>query len=58
LAAAGGDGLLEIDANFNPIREFLVGGLPIIKSGIMTLPDMPGLGIYPDPEFIKKHAVT
>lgn len=58
LAAAGGDGLLEIDANFNPIWEFLFGGLPIIKSGIMTLPDMPGLGIYPDPEFIKKHAVT
>ena len=58
LAAAGGDGLLEIDANFNPIREHLVGGLPLIKNGIMTLPDMSGLGIYPDPEFIKKHAIT
>ena len=58
LAAAGGDGLLEIDANFNPIREHLVEGLPIIKNGIMTLSDVSGLGIYPNPEFIKKYAVT
>ena len=58
LAAAGGDGLLEIDANFNPIREHLVKGLPIIKNGIMTLSDVSVLGIYPNPEFIKKYAVT
>ena len=58
LAAAGGDGLLEIDANFNPIREHLVEGLPIIKNGIMILSDVSGLGIYPNPEFIKKYAVT
>ena len=58
LAAAGGDGLLEIDANFNPIRENLVEGLPSIKNGIMTLNDASGLGIYPDPKFINKYAVT
>ena len=54
LAAAGGDGLLEIDANFNPIREFLVGGLPIIKNGIMTLPDMSGTRNLSRPRIYKE----
>ncbi|MGB0551798.1 MAG: mandelate racemase/muconate lactonizing enzyme family protein [Alphaproteobacteria bacterium] len=48
LAAAGGDGVLEIDANGNPIRERLTGGLPPIDNGILTLPGGPGLGIEPD----------
>ena len=48
LAAAGGDGVLEIDANGNPIRERLTGGLPPIDNGILTLPSGPGLGIEPD----------
>ena len=57
LAAAGGDGLLEIDTNFNPIREKLTGGLPIINNGIMKLPDSPGLGVKPDPYFLEQYRV-
>ena len=57
LAAAGGDGLLEIDTNFNPIREKLTGGLPLIKNGIMTLPDSPGLGVKPDPYILEQYRV-
>ncbi len=53
LAAAGGDGMLEIDANPNPLREQLTGGLPAIIDGKMTLPEGPGLGAAPDPDFIR-----
>jgi len=58
LAAVGGDGVLEIDVNPNPLREELIGGLPAIKDGIMTLPTGPGLGIEPDPAVLKKFQVT
>lgn len=54
LAVAGGGGLLEIDANANPIRERLTGGLPSIQNGIMTLPKEPGLGLEPDLAELKK----
>ncbi len=57
LAAAGGTGILEVDANPNPLREHLTGGLPPIDSGIMTLPTGAGLGIEPDPDFMKAHRV-
>ena len=58
LAAAGGEGILEIDVNPNPLRVELTGGLPLIKDGIMTLPAGPGLGIEPDPVALKKFQVT
>ena len=57
LAAVGGDGVLEIDVNTNPLREELTGGLPAIKDGIMTLPAGPGLGIEPDPAVLKEFQV-
>jgi L-alanine-DL-glutamate epimerase-like enolase superfamily enzyme len=53
LAAAGGDGLLEVEANPNPLREQLTGGLPGIVDGKMTLPAGPGLGAAPDQDLIK-----
>lgn len=43
LAAAGGPGLLEIDANPNPLREGF--GFDEMSAGMMKLPDGPGLGI-------------
>ncbi len=58
LAAAGGDGILEIDANTNPIRERLTGGLPPIEDGIMTLPEGPGLGVVPDLDILREFAST
>ncbi|MDD9928875.1 MAG: hypothetical protein OXR03_23860 [Rhodospirillaceae bacterium] len=54
---AEGSGILEIDANPNPLRERLTGGLPAIKDGIMTLPDGPGLGVAPDPDALKDFRV-
>lgn len=57
LAAAGGEGVLEIDANPNPIRERLTGGLPAIEDGVMTLPTGPGLGVEPDPGVLAEYRV-
>jgi L-alanine-DL-glutamate epimerase-like enolase superfamily enzyme len=48
LAAAGGGGLLELDANPNPLREMLVGELLAIREGKVAVPQGPGLGIVPD----------
>jgi D-galactarolactone cycloisomerase len=49
LAAAGGDGLLEIDANSNPLRELLCGGVGDVRAGSVLLGDKPGLGVDVDP---------
>jgi len=48
LAAVRGPGLLEVDANPNPLREGLVGSLFRLQSGEAPLPDGPGLGFEPD----------
>jgi D-galactarolactone cycloisomerase len=59
LAAVGGDGLLEIDANPNPLRSALSGSLDVIAGGQAELSAAPGLGIVPDPaglrEFSRPH---
>ena len=49
LAAVGGTGLLEFDANPNPLRELLAGGDMLrIREGRIAVPQTPGLGIIPD----------
>jgi D-galactarolactone cycloisomerase len=48
LAAAGGDGLLEVDCNPNPLREGLAP-FPQLEDGRLVLNDRPGLGVQPDP---------
>lgn len=48
LAAAGGDGLLEVDANENPLRTLLAPALQKIDNGFVTLTQDPGLGVEPD----------
>ena len=48
LAAAGGNGLLELDVNDNPLRDELCGSLREIRDGHATLADAPGLGAEPD----------
>ncbi len=48
LAAAGGDGLLEVDSNPNPLREGLARPFPPLADGRLTLSDEPGLGVFPD----------
>ncbi len=48
LAAAGGKGLLEADANPNPLREAMLQDPVPIKDGRMVLGEAPGLGSEPD----------
>lgn len=49
LAAAGGDGLLEIDCNPNPLRDGLAMPFPALEDGHFVLTDAPGLGVVPSP---------
>jgi L-alanine-DL-glutamate epimerase-like enolase superfamily enzyme len=53
LAACGGDGMLEIDANPNPLRDELCGPLGSIEAGFCRLSDEPGLGLQADPRELK-----
>ena len=48
LAAVGGDGLLEVDANPNPLRTRLCGAVGAVREGRVILGDAPGLGVEPD----------
>jgi D-galactarolactone cycloisomerase len=48
LAAIGGDGRLEIDANPNPLRTIFAGPLDTIVNGAAVLDDRPGLSLEPD----------
>ncbi len=48
LAASGGGGLLEIDANRNPLRTRLCGSLARVHGGRARLDESPGLGVEPD----------
>ena len=48
LAAAGGDGMLEIDANPNPLRTLLWGPLASVHNGRCELGSGPGIGCVPD----------
>ena len=57
LAAVGGDGLLEVDINPNPLRSELVGEMLSIKPGFANLGSLPGLGFEPDLAPLKKYHV-
>jgi D-galactarolactone cycloisomerase len=48
LAAAGGDGLLEVDTNPNPDRDAIIGDALPLDAGVIQLSDAPGIGIEPD----------
>jgi L-alanine-DL-glutamate epimerase-like enolase superfamily enzyme len=48
LAGVGGEGLLEIDANDNPLRDRFCGPVAKVNDGTITLTDQPGLGLEPD----------
>lgn len=48
LAAAGGEGLLEIDTNPNPLRDKLIPGLMPLAGGQVRLSERPGLGLADD----------
>jgi L-alanine-DL-glutamate epimerase-like enolase superfamily enzyme len=48
LAAVRGPGLLEVDANPNPLREGLLQGHMTVTDGCVSLPGGQGLGLEPD----------
>ena len=48
LAAVRGPGLLEVDANPNPLREGVLQDVFTVKDGAVSLPGGPGLGLEPD----------
>jgi L-alanine-DL-glutamate epimerase-like enolase superfamily enzyme len=52
LAAAGGDGLLEVDINPNQLRDAFLDGEMV--NGEWQLPETPGLGIEQLPEEISE----
>lgn len=55
LAGVGGDGLLEVDCNDNPLRDLFCGPVLAIAGGMVTLGHDPGLGIAPDLRSIEKY---
>ena len=57
LAAVGGTGALEVDANLNPLRTLTCGTLDQIVDGRATLSDEPGIGPVPDPAALQRYRV-
>lgn len=57
LAGSGGDGMLEVDYNVNPLREGLASPFPKIIDSKITLNSLPGLGITPDLSSLEKYLV-
>jgi D-galactarolactone cycloisomerase len=55
LAGVGGNGLLEVDANDNPLRDRFCGAVADIIDGTITLPEAPGLGFKPDLASIEQY---
>jgi L-alanine-DL-glutamate epimerase-like enolase superfamily enzyme len=56
LAAAGGGGYAEVDANPNPLREAV---FPFrVADGWATLPDAPGLGVEPELARLERYVVA
>lgn len=54
LAAAGGDGKLEVDSNDNPLRTLLSPPMQAIDAqGCIELGSAPGIGIVPDPDALQ-----
>lgn len=58
LAAVGGDGMLEVDANPNPLRTLTCGPLARVVEGTSTLGDAPGLGAAPDLQALREYAIV
>ena len=53
LAAAGGDGMLEIDANPNPLRSLTCGTVAAVERGRVKLGEAPGIGVDVDLEQLR-----
>lgn len=58
LAAVGGPGLLEVDANPNPLRQVLADPALRIAGGMAARPEGPGLGILPEVAMFERWLVA
>ena len=58
LAAVGGDGQLEVDANPNPLRQDLCGPMRNVSESHVQLGEAPGLGFEPDFNQFKRYRVA
>jgi L-alanine-DL-glutamate epimerase-like enolase superfamily enzyme len=58
LAAVGGDGMLEMDVNPNPLRDALCGSLEQVRDGRVALPDSPGFGPVPPADVLRAYALA
>jgi D-galactarolactone cycloisomerase len=54
----GGNGLIEVDANPNPLRELLAVPFPALADGQMDMPQSPGLGVAPDLAALREFEVA
>jgi D-galactarolactone cycloisomerase len=55
LAGVGGDGLLEVDCNENPLRDRFCGPVLDVRDGTIELGHEAGLGITPDLASIEQY---
>jgi L-alanine-DL-glutamate epimerase-like enolase superfamily enzyme len=58
LAAIGGAGMVEVDANDNPLREVLAQPQPEVNEGRVNLSGAPGLGVEPDLAAARSYAIA
>ena len=58
LAATGGGGMLEIDANPNPLRECILDQIGGMMAGRIPVPSAPGLGILPPLDDLLRYRVA
>jgi len=58
LAAVRGSGMLEMDANPNPLRSLLIDPVLRVTDGTVAVPAGPGLGIEPDVQAFERYVVS
>jgi L-alanine-DL-glutamate epimerase-like enolase superfamily enzyme len=58
LAAVRGSGMLEMDANPNPLRSLLIDPLLRVTDGVVAVPAGPGLGIEPDVQAFDQYVAS
>lgn len=58
LAAVGGDGMLEIDANPNPLRTLTCGALALPEQGRVQLDHTAGLGCTPNLHQLREYEIA
>jgi L-alanine-DL-glutamate epimerase-like enolase superfamily enzyme len=56
-AGVNGDGVVEMDANQNPLREGLAQPFPRFEKGRMSINNEPGLGVAPDLDTVRRYMV-